>query len=421
MANNRRCSVLAFVLPLVAVAMTMLLNVREAEAIPAFARQYGRDCQTCHVTFPKLTPFGEAFRRNGYRFPGGEDADYVQGEPVPLGQEEYEKLFPHTVWPSSLPSQVRLAAQIGARADYVSNSDPELSFAAMSGSLGLNLASNFDETFSAWAGITFSSDGESLEVEAERIFAVIQPFDTPVMNFRLGRIEPELWSFSNHRTLGFAPLQMVTPVADNSFTPHPAQSGFEVTGVTGSGRLAYSVGVVEGGGDRTNLFKDVYSRLAVKIGGMRLDGLEVHDTAAQPWRETSLQLGGFGYFGQSALGDGVVASQEDRFFKAGGDINANWRDFNLILAGTYGRNQSPLLATPDVEVDTVHALGQLDVVVYPWLVPTVRGEQTWVDGEGSTRGSGGIYVLLRANVRTQVLASIEEEEKRVLGGLNLVL
>jgi len=54
-----------------------------AHAIPSFARKYGTSCMTCHTVFPKLTPFGEAFRRNSFRFPGV-DADYVKQEKIPL-------------------------------------------------------------------------------------------------------------------------------------------------------------------------------------------------------------------------------------------------------------------------------------------------------------------------------------------------
>lgn len=34
---------------------------REAEAIPAFARAYDLNCNTCHLAFPRLTAFGEQF------------------------------------------------------------------------------------------------------------------------------------------------------------------------------------------------------------------------------------------------------------------------------------------------------------------------------------------------------------------------
>ena len=33
-----------------------------SHAIPAFSRQYGTSCSTCHVDFPKLNDFGEAFK-----------------------------------------------------------------------------------------------------------------------------------------------------------------------------------------------------------------------------------------------------------------------------------------------------------------------------------------------------------------------
>ena len=48
-----------------------------------------------------LNPFGEAFRRDGYRFPsqnGSVDGDAVKTNMIALGQEEYVKTFPDTVW-----------------------------------------------------------------------------------------------------------------------------------------------------------------------------------------------------------------------------------------------------------------------------------------------------------------------------------
>src|SRR5438105_10901215 len=54
-----------------------------AQAIPVFARKYGTSCQTCHTVYPKLTPFGEAFRHNGFRFPGT-DSDYWKQDTIAL-------------------------------------------------------------------------------------------------------------------------------------------------------------------------------------------------------------------------------------------------------------------------------------------------------------------------------------------------
>src|SRR5580765_7419455 len=88
-----------------------------AHAIPAFARKYGTSCQTCHTVYPRLNPFGEAFRRNGYRFPGI-DGDFVKQEPVVMGQEAYKKLFPNAVWPSSLPPSVPIAVGFNGQAVF---------------------------------------------------------------------------------------------------------------------------------------------------------------------------------------------------------------------------------------------------------------------------------------------------------------
>jgi hypothetical protein len=37
-----------------------------AQAVPSFARQTGMACTMCHTAFPQLTPFGRAFKLNGY-------------------------------------------------------------------------------------------------------------------------------------------------------------------------------------------------------------------------------------------------------------------------------------------------------------------------------------------------------------------
>ena len=86
-----------------------------AAAVPVFARKYGTSCLTCHTIYPKLTPFGEAFRRNGFRFPGS-DSDFVKQDPVPLGQEAYKQMFPAVAWPGTVPSSVPIALGFNGQA-----------------------------------------------------------------------------------------------------------------------------------------------------------------------------------------------------------------------------------------------------------------------------------------------------------------
>src|SRR5579871_4996293 len=85
---------------------------RDARAIPSFARKYQTSCQTCHTVYPVLNPFGEAFRRDGYRFPsqnGSEDSDAEKAPSIALGQEEYKKTFPDSVWPDKIVEAVPLS------------------------------------------------------------------------------------------------------------------------------------------------------------------------------------------------------------------------------------------------------------------------------------------------------------------------
>src|SRR6266542_4496047 len=107
-----------FALTLIVLFSTALLAPRNAYTIPAFARKYQSSCQTCHVAIPALTPFGEAFRQNGYRFPAGTDAEMTKIPPVSLGAEGYKKLWPHSVWPGEVPGMPPVAVLYTSSIDY---------------------------------------------------------------------------------------------------------------------------------------------------------------------------------------------------------------------------------------------------------------------------------------------------------------
>lgn len=88
--------------------MPILLWSQDGSALPVFARKYHTACSTCHSAFPIRNGFGEAFRNNGYRFPGGQDEEMVKEEPIKLGQESYKKVFPDAIWPSDIPNMPSL-------------------------------------------------------------------------------------------------------------------------------------------------------------------------------------------------------------------------------------------------------------------------------------------------------------------------
>lgn len=47
-------------------ACGLFMQSETADAVPAFARQTGYYCSTCHTVQPELTPFGRQFKLNGY-------------------------------------------------------------------------------------------------------------------------------------------------------------------------------------------------------------------------------------------------------------------------------------------------------------------------------------------------------------------
>lgn len=46
--------------------------------LPAFARKYGMPCSACHDSWPRLSPFGQAFKDNGYQLMNERDAPIYQ-------------------------------------------------------------------------------------------------------------------------------------------------------------------------------------------------------------------------------------------------------------------------------------------------------------------------------------------------------
>jgi hypothetical protein len=61
----------AIILVLLLAAEAVAVGSRPAQALPAYARQTGERCATCHTIFPELTPFGRRFKIGGYQMQGG--------------------------------------------------------------------------------------------------------------------------------------------------------------------------------------------------------------------------------------------------------------------------------------------------------------------------------------------------------------
>jgi hypothetical protein len=325
-----------------------------AGAVPVFSRKYHTSCQTCHVAFPKLNPHGEAFRLNGYRMPDDEqDADHMtKEEPVSLGAEAYERIWPDAVYPSDLPSTVPFALNVKMADVYASSHDttghsivhndfqfPQEANLFAAGTLG--------KTFSFLGEVTYGElpDGGS-EVEIERAhLGINSPFGPPhLINFKIGKFAAdlddgfhEMWLMTDNgidSVFAFNPIGLHGG-AEISETPAISLplnvKGIEMYGVA-SHRLFYTLGVANGISPGTgdthdgNSRKDVYARVDYKFGGMGLDGDSTGVTLPpENWRETSLRVGLLGYLGD---GSDILFPVTDE--ESGATINVEDRRFDRV-------------------------------------------------------------------------------------------
>jgi len=82
-----------------------LLFPASASAIPAFARQYGISCSTCHAAFPRLNSFGKTFVENNYRLENWKEGTLQTGDDM-------------LALPKSVPLALRVQAYVQSHQAY---------------------------------------------------------------------------------------------------------------------------------------------------------------------------------------------------------------------------------------------------------------------------------------------------------------
>ncbi len=379
-------------------AMTVLLLAGQAQAIPAFARRYETSCQTCHVAFPKLTPFGEAFRRNAYRFPGGGDATAEKEEPLPLGNDAMKDRYPAAVWPGQVARQLPLSLLVDGKMTFGPEPEGHHEGAAMAGmempeghnenalalgGLGGHIGLRSGGTLGEIGGYFGSIDvGGHEPISVERAFAVLTPAGPTALHVRVGRFEPELHGVSIHRGIFNHQLRLTTNTVQlNGFSPEMSSTGLELSGVA-FGRAAWALGVAETVPASTDAHKNFYGRLEYKLGGMRLDGADAAAGAAA-WSERSLSLGFSAWSGRSGLlAANGMAIHDDDFLRIGVDLHGVFDDLLLDVVGVRQSHSQPT-ATAGQKMTMDMLFAELTYMVNAVVVPTIRFEGSSLDyGEG---------------------------------------
>lgn len=435
-------------------AVQIILAPAVAEAIPAFARKYQTSCQTCHIAYPKLNPFGETFRLRGYRMPA-ETEELIKETPIPLGAPGYKRLWPQAVWPADIPGTVPLSVHFSF--DDVSRRRAEEAADGEIGREGTTTKNDFlfpaevellsagtlGESLSFFAAVGFETEVEDgaaqvgIEIEHGQL-----NFNGPfgwgtAFNLKVGRIAPETAQPFGEPSL----LTTDGPATLFEYFPIAAGGGFEVGGheIAGIGlphsvdgleaygivahRFFYSVGLANGIGPGTesmdgNSAKDIFGRVAYKIGGLALDGAG-YTPSDKNWREMSLRLAVFAYRGDGKgvffetgghTGEEMRLLEDRTFTRAGFDANLFLQDLNVIAGYVRGRDTlaeyeeeatGPRLREQDDFVyHTWFAEG--DYVLQPWLHAALRYE--WLRPANRElpdfkRIVPNLTALIRANVK----------------------
>ncbi len=411
-------------------AAGVVFSASSAHAIPAFARKYGTSCVTCHTVFPRLTPFGEAFRRNGYLFPGI-DSDFIKQETVALGQDTNKKAFPNAIWPAWVPSIPGLA--IGANGTVVTHPTKGSDAAKADNGAQFQLDGlieeghlwggwSIDDSTTLWFEFTVAPGAADLE-RAQILFnSLFGP--KHLFNLVVGRGVPTLSSFSPHSSylsdtqfVSFA----VTDIYGGTGASWQLVDNFSLVELNGvaAGRLEYGVGMNAGSHLTPRGTENVYGHLGYKLGGMRLDGegSTGSTNVAAPWAETALTVHGFASHANSQFTnviDGGTSQDVSNTFGVGARAQLESLEFNAeaywdkhdhatAVAGADGRPG---------EVKATVLWGELSYILYPWLVPAVRVEHIILDPTGGistnfTRILPGVAVLVRPNVKLTLIGTFE--------------
>ena len=232
-----------------------------ADAIPLFARNYKISCTACHIGFPKLNSFGEAFAGNGYRFSEGDLAD----QRVETGDDKLELL-------NHLPLAIRADSFFRVRNDTDTNTDLQGPF-----TIKILSSAPLTKNISYYFYFLFDERGDVGGVE-DAFIHLNDAYKGVDLDLRFGQFQVTDVLFPREQRLTFQDFTYyVTAVSDSGFRLTydrivEATYNFDVTENLGMGLVA---GVANGNGiggadsDRnfdSDNFKNFYGKVDFSVG-----------------------------------------------------------------------------------------------------------------------------------------------------------
>jgi hypothetical protein len=385
----------------------MLFWSQDSQAIPAFARKYQTSCYTCHSGFPARNAFGEAFRNNGYRWPGGEDDDHAKQEQTKMGSDGWKKSFPNSPWPGDIPGFAPFAIWVrGNVLSYTENSldknNKEVKAAVFNwgttpvgaatifvgGSMGNNFSAFGSYNLAAATTTTTTTTGVG---EPETYTSKSTSTTTLTQSLR-GRV---VWAFRPGVNLalgnGFSDFNFGSANTTYAGTfPNPG-SGAEFNYITGekSGGLKFIAGAAQNDVNAINQFTDMtYVRAKYKFNG------------------AGLLSGAGGTLGNEYVGIDdhfAVGASYMSLLKNAKLTSGNWKGetgiWGIDAEGSIGNFMLGAAYSRDVDLGFNNYRIDGTYFIYPWLKGTVT-YSSMRDGDAANNDptvAAGLTAHLRAN------------------------
>jgi len=250
--------------------------------IPAFSRQYGTSCSTCHIDFPKLNDFGKAFKDAGFKFPK-DDEQMLKIPPVMLGAPANAELWPKAIWPGTIPGISPIGLRYNNYLQFTGGSRNNFNALAPPGSVpttpgvlptfvpladfqtglfSIFTAGNFGSDIAFWVDDDISVSGANANGglgEAYLKFVNVgrlMKLPEHALNLRVGQVELDI-PFTQSKSIWVSPYDIysqanvgvVNPAfnqqfVNNAFTFAGSGQGIEFSGGLHTGGYNYSIAFI---------------------------------------------------------------------------------------------------------------------------------------------------------------------------------
>ena len=427
-------------------AILLILSSTRLNAIPAFSRLYGTSCSTCHVDFPKLNDFGKSFKDAGFKFPK-DDEQFLKIPPIMLGAPAQAQLWPHTIFPGTIPGLPPIGLRYNTFYQQLSSNRDNFNQALPPGTIGnfipksdfqpgyfsIFTAGNMGSDISFWADDDISVAGANVNGalgDAYLRFRNLSRFlklPASFLNLRIGQFELDLpvsqarsWNLSGWDIFSQANIGVQNGIGqsenvNNGATLANVADGVEVSGGHIYQGYHYSFAAFDQNTSKTYInppnvapqnavsfasdsnFKDLYGRLVYRFNLERdktsRDGVQAAGMTG-PRDPTYLSVGTFGFYGRTlqttsgvlANGSPTVLTAREPFYRIGGDLNFNYRTFNLFGVYMAAHDHDLIPVTPvGASAPTSYARGtpvtfsggflEADYLVMPWVMAIMRWDQ----------------------------------------------